>query len=344
MERLRAALGSRPARRLLFAILALAAIDRVEPAILQSLERARYEDPGRDFRFENSDLFDLGPLVDYLREHPRGARRRVVFLGDSVTYGYTLSAAEALPARYQRLDGSAKVFNVGLNGFRPGSLFLIAKATVDCVDEVYALRVPHGTPNVQPLLSSLIPIDEDDRARFQLARPDERERRLSQFADHWRLYRDAYRLQAAMLGSSTRQYLYLHKGAFVRALVARVRAEAAPEPLPGATLTIDAPMSHAMPDAARQRRLRQEDPDLWESADLFLNRRRRIVFLHLSNHSPDMTGADIADFNRVFAPYARVLVVQVPPALTFDSTHLTADGSEALARALWRTRTEEGAP
>lgn len=342
MVRLREALQSRPVRRLLFAVAALAAFDRVEPAVRDSLERAHYEDPGRDFRFENSDVFGLGPLVAYLGEHPRGPRRRVLFLGDSVTYGYTLAASDALPGRYQRLDATAKVFNVGLNGFRPGSLYLIAKATVDTVDEIYMLRVPRHTPDVHPLLPDLIPVAADDLARFHLPGADGAERRLSRLANRWRLYRDAYRLQAAMFGSSTRQYLYLHKGALVRGLIARVRA--APAPVPDAAVTIETPMAADMPDLPRQLWLRQESPDLWQTADVFVNRRTRIRFLQVEGHSPDVTAGGIADFNRVYAPYARVLVVHVPSALMFDSTHLTEDGSDVLARALWRVRTEERAP
>jgi hypothetical protein len=65
-------------RRLVFAVAALVVADRFEPALLRSLEEARYEDPAKDFRFGNSDLFGLGPLVAYLREHPHGRQRRVL--------------------------------------------------------------------------------------------------------------------------------------------------------------------------------------------------------------------------------------------------------------------------
>jgi len=60
---LRAAAVSRPFRRLLIAVAVLIVADRFEPALLRSAETARYEDPARDFRFENSDLFGLWPLV-----------------------------------------------------------------------------------------------------------------------------------------------------------------------------------------------------------------------------------------------------------------------------------------
>ena len=64
----------------------------------------------------------------------------MLFFGNSVTYGYLLRAADTVPAHYQRLDASAKVFNVGVNGFGAGSSFLVAKAAIDAVDLVYVLR------------------------------------------------------------------------------------------------------------------------------------------------------------------------------------------------------------
>jgi hypothetical protein len=326
---------------LLFAVAALAVLDRFEPALLRSLEEARYEDPAKDFRFENSDLFGLGPLVAYLREHPRGEHARVMFLGNSVIWGYELATSDALPAQYQRLDRSAKVFNVGLNGFRMGSLFLAAKAAVEGVDLMYVLRVPREEPYVHAILPRLIPVDDGDLARFHLTRPDETERLLSLSVNHWRLYRDSYRLQAAIFGSSTRQFLYLHKGALVRSLMARVRAERASDVASDETVTIEVPVSAAMPDAARQTSLRAQSPDLWEFGDLFLSRRRQGVLLQIPGHSVELTNAAIADFNRVFAPYARVLVLHIPPTLMSDGTHLTSAGAARVARALWDARPQD---
>jgi lysophospholipase L1-like esterase len=45
-------------------------------------------------------------------------------------------------------------------------------------------------------------------------------------------------------------------------------------------------------------------------------------------------------FNRVFAPYARVLVIHIPKELTFDGMHMTSAGAAELARALWNARPE----
>src|SRR5688572_27360788 len=94
---------SRPARRLAIAAIVLVGVDLVEPGVLRRLETSRYEDLSTDFRFENSDLFGVGPLVEYLRDNPVGHQPRVTFLGNSVTYGYGLTAAEAVPGQYQRL-------------------------------------------------------------------------------------------------------------------------------------------------------------------------------------------------------------------------------------------------
>jgi lysophospholipase L1-like esterase len=332
---------SRAVRRLAVAVAALVAADRFEPALLRSLEEARYEDPARDFRFENSDLFGLGPLVTYLREHPRGRARRVLFFGNSITYGYLLGAADALPAHYQRLDTSAKVFNVGINGFETGSSFLIAKAIIDSVDLLYVLR--QGEANAHPILPKLIPIENADLAQFHLAGPNETERMLSQVVNHWRLYRDAYRLQAALFGTSTREYIYLHKGALVRSLIARVRAAQPESASSDGTVTIDAPVSVAAPDAGRQARLRAQNPHLWQFGDLFVNRRKQVVFLHLPGYSEGLEDDAIADFNRVYVPYARVLVLQIPGPLTFDGAHLTSAGAAQVARALWNARPEDHA-
>lgn len=330
---------SRAVRRLVIAVAVLVVVDRFEPALLRSLEEARYEDPAKDFRFENSDLFGVGPLIAYFREHPHGHLRRVLFFGNSITYGYLLSKADALPAHYQRLDTSAKVFNVGVNGFTPGSAFLVAKAAIDSVDLVYVLR--QGGASANPILAKLIPIEDADLAQFQLAAPDQAERILSQAVNHWRLYRDAYRLQAALFGTSTRQYIYLNKGALIRALIARVHAARLHGAPSDGTVTIDAPVSDAVPDARRQAQLRAQSPELWHFGDLFVNRRKPVVFLHLPGYSEALTDDAIGDFNRVFAPYARVLVLHIPAQLTFDGMHLTSAGAAQVARALWNERPED---
>ena len=338
---LRAAVASRPARRLAFALAALVVADRFEPAVLRGLEAAHYEDPARDFRFENSDLFALGPLVSYLREHPHGQGRRVLFLGNSVTFGYGVGASEALPAGYQRLDTSAKVFNVGINMFPLAGSYLIAKATIDSVDLTYALLDPPTVAPVPSVLPRLIPVDEADLAQFRLPAPSETERILSGPVNHWRLYRDAYRLQAALFGSSTQQYLYLHKGAVARALIARLRAAERPAAASDASVTIHVPMSGAMPDEARQRDLRNDRPMLWRFGDLFRSRRRPVIMLQIAGYSRELADPVVGDFNRVYAPYAKVVVIHLPAQLTLDGFHLNGAGADQLARALWNVRPQD---
>lgn len=333
---LRAAVRSRDCRRLAFALAALIIADQFEPAILRSLEHRHYEDRARDFRFASSDLFGLGPLIAYFHDRPRGDAPRVIFLGNSIIYGHFLTAAEALPAGYQRLDPSVKVFNAGINGFQTGSAFLVAKAAIDAVDLVYVLR--HVESRADPILPRLIPVDEADRTRFHLAGPRRAEAWLSSAVNHWRLYRDAYRLQAALFGTSTQEYLYRNKGALARPPSAQPHAGETGRVSTGETITTDAPASDALPGPVRHAQLRQQHPELWAFGDLFAARRKSVVLLHIPEYSDALSLDAIADFNRVFAPYGRILILHIPPALTFDGQHLTRAGAAQLARALWNAR------
>jgi hypothetical protein len=344
--RVRAAATSRPLRRLAFAIAALVVGDRFEPALLRSLEVARYEDPAKDFRFGNSDLFGLGPLVEYLREHPRGHLRRVLFVGNSIVYGYFLDAADTLPAHYQQLDRSAKIFNAGINNFSTSSACLVAKAAIDSVDLVYVLRGQYEKegPRVDRMLPGLIPVEDAVLARFHLDAPSAGERMLARAANHWRLYRDAYRLQAAIFGAATRQYIYLHKGALARRLIGRRPVDRPNGAGPDGTVTIDAPVSDAMPAEARQIQLRAANQELWQLGDLAVNHRKPIVVLQMAGYSEELPGTTMGDFNRIFAPYARVLVLHIPAHLTFDRMHLTSTGAARLARALWDARPKDPRP
>ena len=66
--------------RLLVCVLGLALADQAVVPLLRRAEAQRYES-NRQMRFENSDLFMLGPLTDYLLEHPKGERPRAAFFG-----------------------------------------------------------------------------------------------------------------------------------------------------------------------------------------------------------------------------------------------------------------------
>ena len=327
----------RPARRLAVALLLLVAVDLVEPRVLSWLETARYEDPTTDFRFENSDLFGVSPLVDYLREHPRGRQPRVMFLGNSVTYGYALDVKEAVPAQFQQLLPSHKVFNVGVNAFEAGSAYLVAKAAIGSIDEAYLLSRTYPVAN--PLMAKLVDVEPADRVTFRLPPPPGAlETTVAQALGFWRLYRDSYRLQAALLGTSSRQFIYLNKSRFARALIAPLRAQEAPATTRPA-IEATTPLALAMPSPERVAALRQSGPPLvWAFADLFASHGKTLVLLQLPGYAEWLPEADLADFNRIGYPHVRIVRLQIPTGWMFDNVHVTADGARAVASVLAQER------
>ena len=321
------------------AVLLLVVGDAFVPSALRGLEEARYEDVVQDFRFENSDLFGVGPLVAYLAERPSGRQPRVMFLGNSVIYGYGLSAAEAVPGQYQRLHRSEKVFNAGVNGFDAASIFLVAKAAMPALDRIYVLSriYDRRTP---VMVAGRVPIDDEDARRFGVPIPDATEEYLQRVADQWALYRHSYRLQAALLGTSARQYLYLHKGTFARSLFATLTARTiAAQPVDTEVLAT-APLATEMPGPERLRALRSASSDLlWSFGELARNQGKTLVILQVPGFSEWLPDANaVADFNRVYFPFARVVLLSVPAAQMSDGMHLTAAGSGAAALALSRER------
>ena len=311
----------RSARRLIVAVLCLAAVDPFVPGALARAERHRYEET-RAFRLANSDLFGLGPLVAYLREHPRGDRPRALFLGNSVMFGYQLNAAEAVPARFGERHLGIQVFNGAVNGFDLGSNYLVAKAAIDAVDAFYVMT---GTATVNPLLASLIPIDPADAEALHLPRPDPIERRLQSIAGLWQLYASTYRLQAAWFGTSTRESLHL----LTRPAITRTFTSADPSAVGRSAWRGAAP-----PSDERRAELRQRDETMWAFAELAASRRKRVVFIHIGAPTGAMGETELAAFNAVFAPYAEVVGVTIPPALLFDGRHLTPAGAIRVAEAL----------
>jgi hypothetical protein len=333
----------RYARRLIFAVLWLVLFDQFVPPLLSRLETRRYE--GRDvFRFENSDLFALGPLVAYLREHPRGERRRVVFFGNSIMFGYGLEAEDAVPAQFQRLQPDTRVFNMAINGFETGNGYLISKAIIDSVDSIFVLTIGE---KADPMLPQLIPMSDDDVRAFNLAPRDPIERRLESIAGVWHLYADNYRLQAALFGTSTRQYVYLHKGNFIRTLFRRappaaVSAPATPIPVPNPVM-LRAPRSAGRVSPARAAELKRAGALEWQFAELAYAHRKRLVLLHSDAYRSSFDEAAVADFNATFAPFAEIVMIRTPRQLLYDRLHFTRAGSAALAEALLRHEREEGA-
>jgi hypothetical protein len=313
-------------------LLWLAVADRFVDPALTFLEHQRYE-RGRVFRFENSDLFGLGPLVEYLRQHPTGERPRTLFFGNSVVWGYGLAPDVAAPAQLQGLEPETKVFNVAINGFEAGSSYLIARAVIDSVDRVYVLLKGDAA---DPMLPSLIPIEPEDLRSFNLPHPDRVEQRLERSLGWWHLYRSSYRLQAALFGSSTRQYIYLHKGELARSAIARVKAASLQETASNVAIELSSPMAagDVSPDVIRT--LEHRYGLVWRLGSLARDHAKRAVLLHIDGYSPTMSADDIAAFNRVFAPRAETVVLRIPSPLTFDGLHLTSDGSRALSEVLLR--------
>ena len=310
----------------------LVAFDQFVPELQRRVERHRYEDT-QAFRFESADLFALGPLVSYLRDHPRGERPRTLFLGNSVIFGYELTAAEAVPARFQELHPETQVLNGAVNGFELGSNYLVSKAIIGSVDRFYVMR---GTAAVHPMLTSLIPVDAADSHVFHLESPDAVETGLQPIAGIWRLYASTYRIQAAMFGTSTRQYLHLRAGA--------VRREAAPGRRPAAvrarssvddSIEVTRGWPATPPTGERRAELRRQDEVLWTFAELVYAHRKRAVFLQIGSAANGAIGeSDVADFNAAFEPFVEIVRLTIPPALMFDARHLTAEGARRMAKAL----------
>jgi hypothetical protein len=324
-------------RRLVVAIVVLAVVDRFVPAAVAHAERERYEST-RPFRFESSDMFALGPLVAYLREHPTGDRPRVAFMGDSVIWGYSVQSGETLPAQFQRFEPDVRVLNLGINGLGSINTYLVAKAIMDSLDTLYVLS---GRPDIERPLEEWIPVEAADVRRFKLTPPSRVEPRLQSLLGFWHLYTDSYRLQAAWFGTSTRVYAYLHKMDLVLWILGQspVRtAEVAQTEDRGGlrSVQIDRGRSGGAPDTARRAYLRGSQPLLWDFASLAVSRKKRVVFIEMNNHSRPV-GRDVrGDLNVVFAPYASFLRIYVPPSFMLDEHHLTAEGSLAVAQALRR--------
>ncbi len=329
--------ATRAARRLLVAVLSLAVIDPFVPRLLGHAERARYEST-RLFRFENSDLFPLGPLVEYLHENPRGVRPRVVFLGNSIVWGYFLAPSESVPAQFQHLAPDAQVFNLGINGFESGSAYLVTKAIVDRVDVLYLFDVGRAA---NAMLPHMVPVSREDARRFALEEPDRLERRLQGLLGFWNLYRYSYRLQAALFGTSTRVYLYVNKGSILSTLQGRAPGSPSPEPIETtapitahAGLEVDAPQASAAPAGGRLAELAARYPLLWDYARLVAGHGKRAVIVELAEYSPAIDATDRADLNAHFHPAVVFLKLRVPKSLQTDGVHFSAVGAAAVARAL----------
>jgi len=323
-------------RRLLVALAVLVVLDPLVPGLVRRLEARRYES-GPVFRFENSDLFSLGPLAEYLREHPRPERPRVVFFGNSVVWGYFLEPEESLPAQFQRLTPGARVFNLAINGFETGSAYVVTKRIIDAVDTIYLF--PLGAA-AHPMLPRLVPVEPADLARFRLTPADRVETSLESALGFWRLYRDAYRLQSGLFGTSSRVYVYRHKASALRAVWRGTREppDAAGDASVSATHGVEVAIDVA-PGAvaeARRRELVRAHPLLWDYAELVRAHGKRAIVVQIRRYAAALAPADRADLNAVFRPHVSFVELSIPAALSFDGTHLSAEGARAVASALRR--------
>ncbi|HKS22901.1 MAG TPA: hypothetical protein VJZ76_08910 [Thermoanaerobaculia bacterium] len=309
-------------RRLVMMVLWLIVFDQFVPPLLEVLERRHYEGT-TVFRFENSDLFALGPLVDYLREHPRHERRRIVFFGNSMIFGYFLKPEDAIPAQYQRLQPGARVYNAAINGQEVGTGYLVGKDILDSVDVLY---IQAAGVRANEMLPSLIPVDDGDLRRFKLAPPDRVETRLQSWLGRvWKLYRYNYRLQAALFGTSTRVFVYMHKRDLARLF--RV---------PLLQPTSFAPV-HGQVSLRAPRKAGAVAPSIKSDlAQLARARGKRVVFIEFEWGTPVQDEAEVAAFNAAYAPFAETVIVHVPPEVTFDGMHATPAASAQIAEVLIR--------
>jgi len=303
----------------------LIVIDRGVPPLLEHLEKKHYEGTAA-FRFENSDLFALGPLVQYLRDHPQHPRRRVVFFGNSMLFGYLLNAGDAIPAQFQTLQPDARVYNAAVNGQEIGTSYLVGKDILDSVDVLYVQAVG---ASANPMLPSLIPVDDDDLRRFHLMPPDPIEQRLQSWLGRvWHLYALNYRMQAALFGTSTRVFIYAHKADLARALHAMPPRQPW-KPIHEA-VSLRAPRAAGVVrNATEAERIRND------FAALARSHRKRVVFIEFE-WTNNVDDGEVAAFNAAYAPFAETVIVHVPPEVTFDGQHPVPASAAQIAEVLAR--------
>lgn len=325
--------GVRVMRQAVMAVLCLVLLDRLIPGWLARAEARRYESE-TPLRFEQSDVFALGPLVGYLREHPHGPRPRVAFLGDSIVWGYGVAADDTVAARFQARTTAEHVLNLGINGTDTGDMYLIAKAVLDSIATLYVFdRLPRV---LHQQLPQLIPVADDDLARFGLA-PSARASG-NELLSFWRLFRDSYRIQAAGLGTSTRVFTYSRLVTAGRALRRGPDGRAAGVAVDATGIAVDSRIAPAPPSAERAALLSRQRALLWDFAQMVRDRHRTAVFVEMATNKGTLAADERADLNAQFGPEVRFVLVEVPPALMIDGSHLNRTGAVALAEILWRLR------
>ena len=332
---------NRFARRLLLAVGFLAIVDPFVVPTVRGLEHSRYESD-RLFRFENSDLFGVGPVVAYLREHQRGQRPRVVFFGNSAVWGYWLQPWQTVAAQFQQMVPRSKVFNFGVHGFGSGSAYLITKAIIDSIDVVYLFHMD-GPPH--PTLARLIPVSSEDARRFGLTSMDPLEQSLEELLDAWKLYRYSYRLQAGLFGTSTRVYFYLNTkqilGGIWEGLLEQPKLDGPIEPglITGREnqheVQIDSRVSGDRPSDDRVRALAAKYPFLWEYARMIQAHGKVGVIVEIAGYVSAVEDSDRADVNAHFYPHVLFAKLHISPQLQTDGIHFSPIGAQAVAKSLF---------
>lgn len=325
----------RALRRFSICILFLVAIDQGVPSVLQVSEAKRYETQVQS-RFENSDLFPLGPLVQHLKEHPQGPKPRVAFLGGSRIWGYRLAPDEPIPAVFQRLVSDAHVLNLGINSFQSSSAYLISKPLVHSVDTfVLFFHDDIWEEKAYPLLPKLIEVSPEDASRFQLKLPSKFEKIFGRFNRLWRLNYYSYRLQAAWFGTSTRQFVYLQmKRLLGREPRPRHLMVAEPPPASQQLAGWDAPLIPGPVSEVQVERFAARYPLLWDYGQLLVRNKRKGLFIEFS-HEEVVSDEDRGVFNVYFHPYVLLVKMSVPAEwFMADRSHLTAEGARGVAWTL----------
>jgi len=332
--------SNRHIRVLLFAVGFLALADTLVIPIVNRLEPARYETDAF-LRFEASDVFVLAPIVSYLQEHPVGLRPRVVFFGNSIVWGYRQSASATVPAEFQRLVPQVKVFNFGVNGFETGSIYLTTKAIIGSVDVICMF---HNGSNTLPLLANAVTVSSEDASRFGLPLRDPIEQSMEEFLGVWKLYRYSYRLQASLLGSSARRFVFRRLKDITLRIASNGRGmEVATPHETGASLSenssgvwIEIGQSPVLPSVDRVHELKEKHSLLWDYAQLIKDRQKQGLIVEIHGYESPLESTDRSDLNAYFSPNVTFMKLHVHrDLLQEDALHFSHRGARAVAHAIF---------
>lgn len=346
-------LRNRYFRRLLFVVIILAAIDQAVPAILATLEERQYES-SRTARFENSDLLTIVPVLQYLADHPVGRQKRVAFIGASVVWGYGLRDVDAIPAQFQARCPNVKVFNFGANGIEAMETYLITSRILDSVDAIYVFPNSWGDEEGPLLprpsaLGSALRVRDAEAAASDLSylQPSLVQRTLERVLDRWKLYASSYRLQNALWGTSTRQFLYNYKSRLAQMALGRVAGLHDPQ-VPNAaderfieTWQPPAAIKSPVADSLERIPLTTRHPWLLKYATLAADHRKKVVIISIERLVSTLGEKDIDTLNQMFAPYVSFIRMPYTRELTLDGSHYTAGGAAVFATMLQRLTAQD---